>query len=207
MAWPRGRQLNNKKPWQNLDNQNMSNKLALLKNEIGKPNPIRGAKARNAAINFEQFFRGKEFTSQEFAEWLKNEPTLAGYSPTKARHSLAMAGTRDDVPQPFQIVRTSKQGWIVQPMEKLIFSDQIPEASRRFFKKCRTRINYALQAIDWDGQDHSHRVAAMLWFRTYRGAESNALATFSTLQEMVSMLEDGGLFNIPESAKAVETNE
>jgi hypothetical protein len=177
----------------------MKDTLAVLKNEIGKPHPLRGAKARSAAIKFEEHFRDREFTSSEFEQWRQNESSLSCYPPHKARYALAMAGTRDDIPQPFQIVRTSKQGWMVQPIEKLIFSDQVPESMRKFFKRCRIKIRHTLQAVDWNGQDHSHRVAARIWFNNYNGLEKTVLLNMSTMREMVAMLEDGDLFSLPKN--------
>jgi hypothetical protein len=174
----------------------MNDQITTIKNEIGKPRSDRGAKTRDAAIKFEEHFRDKEFSSDEFNEWLQTEPSLNGYSSSKARHALSKSGSREDMPKSFQIIRTRKQGWIVQPIEKLIFSDQIPETMKKHFKKCRTKMIHAFQATDWNGQDYPHQVAASLWLKTYNSIESNALSSFSTMQEMVAMLEDGNLFGL-----------
>src|SRR5215471_4938258 len=119
-----------------------------IREEVGKPRKDRGVKVRLAAIRFEEHFRGREFTSAEFDEWLANDPDMAPYlgKSSLGRKNLQQAGLRDDMEHPFEIYRTKKSAWILRPVEKIFFTDDIPQNFVDVVKATEKDIQMHLQA-------------------------------------------------------------
>jgi hypothetical protein len=173
-------------------------RLQTLIEEAGRPRPTRGRKVREAAIHFEEKFRDRAFSAQEFIEWMRTEPTLEHFydNPSLARKRLDTAGHRDDMPMPFQIVRKAKRTWAVQPVEKAILSSQIPAAFHKYFKKQETKLYHSLQACNWAEQDRTHQHTAWMIVLQYRNLQSMAFVALSGMQEIVSALDNGDLFRV-----------
>lgn len=166
----------------------IQNVLTAIKDEAGKPRADRGAKVKLAAVRFEQLFCGREFSAREFDQWQLTEPTLAGYKAHRARKALKKAGSRPDMPKPFQIVRTALQRWAVQPIEKAIFSDQLPTNINKQFKNWDKEIKSVVQAIDLGEFDESHQIAFALLINNYKHLRVTEEATTIAMQNTVDLM-------------------
>lgn len=168
-----------------------------LKNEIGKPSPVRGRKVRAAAIRFQEHFEWRVFTSGEFNEWAAGEDVLAplmAANASLARRRLQAAGFRDDMPQPFEIIRIGRSGFQLRPPQEYITSGDIPQAVVDYIKKVERKMQKALQACDLDAQDPFSRFAIVQLYRQYKGAKTMTLSALSIMQETIDSLDTSGEF-------------
>ena len=168
--------------------------VANLRNEIGKPSPVKGRKVKQIAIRFQQHFLDREFTSQEFADWMEPEPGMSGYASnhSMARDRLDAAGHRDDMVVPFEIVRVAKSIWKIRPPERLLLSGDLSQELGKFIEKQERRIISALQACDIEGKPESMQKDLLLVYNQFKAAKGHLQLSAGSMQESITTFNELG---------------
>lgn len=179
----------------------LSRQLENLKTEIGKPRPNRGAKVKAAAVHFQEFFEWRKFSAAEFRDWMKTEEALAPFCnpvsagrESQARERLQAAGFRDDMPQPFEIIRIGKSSFQLRPPQEYVTSGDIPQAVVDYINKIERKMQKALQACDLDEQDKLSQFAIVQLYAQFKRSKRLALESLGGMQETIDSLDTSGQF-------------
>lgn len=163
---------------------NLQTQIDEIKKEVGKPRKDRGEKVKQAAIDFEEHFREKIIESKDFDLWMKGESELARYhnDPSGARKALQQAGTRTDLPRPFEIVRMGKSTWMLQPPESYFLQGRYPKEMVVFLQKTTRRVKALLQSVNWDVQTPMQKLSLATQYRYYKNGLEHMLLTMTDMQ-------------------------